>query len=543
MAWTLLHRQRSAPDLRVSGVRRPRARLLGAFLIALGLLGLASVHVASAAPDQQSAPVAAAERTLAPIGGTPVPTAPALIPPTATRTPTPLPTRTPTVQASFFNATEAPAQETAVAAVTRTTPVPYSAVDHIVATATGTAIVGQTAIPRATARAAATATVERVLAVQATSTLQAAIVAAEEVTRATATTVVAEEFARASAATVVPAEEAAINVLLTRMRLTGPADAQTLTPGNRVLPTPIPIRYAGVPASSREAGWVNDTTLWLGVPHRSQFDNSLYAPTNCGPTSLGMILEAYGLSGYPTDAIRGEVNRISGDFNPDNGTSLYSIATVAQRAGLYPIGLGKRWTIDDVRNSLKAGRPVITLTRYADLPGNSYYGGDINHYIVLTGLSGDHIIYNDAAYSQGKGRGLLISPEALQRAWANSTIPGHSVAFALNSAGDGLLSPSALARRAAWEQTSDDEATVPDEGELAMELQGLARAIVFDSAVVPESNGAFATGAGPSRFLVLSAQSDGSSSLSGTTLVLLGLLGYASLAVALVLPRLRRRLP
>ncbi len=435
-----------------------------------------------------------------------------------------------------------PAQETVAAAVTRTTPLPFSAVDHIAATATGTTVAGQTAIPRATERAAATATIERVLAVQATSTLQTQTeTLAAESTRATATTVVREESARASAATVAPAEEAAISTLLTRMRLTGPADGQQPTPGNRIVPTPIPIRYAGVPATSRDAGWVDATTLWLGVPHRTQFDNTLYGPTNCGPTSLGMILEAYGLSGYPTDAIRGEVNRISGDFNSDNGTSLYSIATVAQRAGLYPVGLGKRWSLDDVRTNLKAGRPVITLTRYADLPGNSYYGGDINHYIVLTGLSGDQIIYNDSAYSQGKGRGLLISPETLQRAWANSTIPGHSVAFALNSAGDGLLSATALARRAAEEQALSEEAAMVDEEELAMELRGLARGIVFDSAVLPEPSGAIVNGAGPSRSLFLAARSDGSTSLSELTLVLLGLVGYASLTVALVLPRLRRR--
>src|SRR5205823_1371596 len=105
--------------------------------------------------------------------------------------------------------------------------------------------------------------------------------------------------------------------------------------------------------------------------------------------SLGMILGAYGLTGYPTDALRGEVNRFQGNFDPDSGTSLPALAAVAQRAGLYPVGLYsrpgayKRWTIDDVRENLKAGRPIITLGRYADLPGNSYFEGDTNHYIVL----------------------------------------------------------------------------------------------------------------------------------------------------------------
>ncbi len=442
------------------------------------------------------------------------------------------------MQAAFFNATEVPTQETVAAAVTRTTPLPFSAVDHAIGTATGTAIAGQTEIPRATARAASTGTVERILAIRATGTVEIAV-QVEQIARSTATTIANEETARSSAATVAPAQDAAINTLLTRMRLNGPADGQNLAPpGFRILATPIPIRYAGVPATSREAGWINATTLWLGVPHRTQFDDSAYGPTNCGPTSLGMIFEAYGLKGYPTDAIRGEVNRLSGDFNPDNGTSLYSISSVAQRAGLFPTGLGKRWTIDDVRTSLKAGRPVITLTRYADLPGNAYYGSDINHYIVLTGLAGDQIIYNDAAYSQGNGRGLMISPETLQRAWANSTIPGHSVAFAMSSAGDGLLSPAAIARRAA-EEVDEDAGTLVDASELAMELRGLARAVAFDSARAT-GPGTLITGSGPSNSMVLSAQSERPGTFSETGLVLLGFGAYTFLATGMVLPRLRR---
>jgi hypothetical protein len=258
-----------------------------------------------------------------------------------------------------------------------------------------------------------------------------------------------------------------------------------------------------------------------------------------------MVFEAYGLTGYPSDAIRGEVNRISGDFNPDNGTSLAAISVVAQRAGLYPMGLYqrpgsyKRWTVDDVRAHLKEGRPVITLTRYADLPGNSYYGSDINHYIVLTGLSGDQIIYNDAAYSQGRGRGLLISPEALQRAWANSNLPGHSVAFALDANGDGLLSP--LARRAPGEAEIGDEVGSGTDEELAMELRGLAQAVAFDppAAIAVHSDGAVTAAGGPFRSLVLSAQSDGGSPLPGPGLALLALAGYTTLAAGLVLPRLR----
>lgn len=164
-----------------------------------------------------------------------------------------------------------------------------------------------------------------------------------------------------------------------------------------------------------------------------------------------MILEAYGLKNYPTDVLRGEVNRIQGNSDPSQGTSLPALAAVAQRAGLYPIGLYARpgvyarWTMDDVRASLKAGRPVIMLTRYGDLPGNGAYEANTNHYIVLSGLSGDQFIYNDTAYPQGRGAGLLIAPEALKRASDRSVLPGQGVAFALRADGSGLLQPERLA--------------------------------------------------------------------------------------------------
>jgi len=235
------------------------------------------------------------------------------------------------------------------------------------------------------------------------------------------------------------ADPSAVSVTVT------PSGSPTPSPTATLVPPP-PIKYAGIPTTSRDAGWLSPVELWLGIPHRSQFDGTSYAQTNCGPTSLGMVLNAFGLAGYPTDALRGEVNRIQGNSDPDEGTSLPALAIVAQRAGLFPIdlyrsaGVYKRWTIDDVRAHLRAGQPIITLVRYADLPGNGWYPDDTNHYIVLAGLAGDNIIYNDAAYAPGAGRALLMAPEVLQRAWDRSMIPGHAVAFALDAQGSGILS-------------------------------------------------------------------------------------------------------
>lgn len=270
----------------------------------------------------------------------------------------------------------------------------------------------------------------------------------------------------------------------TRTPTASPSPTATIVP-------PPPIRYAGVPAASTDAAWIAGNKLWLAVPHRTQFDSSAYAQSNCGPASLGMILEAFGLKGYPVDVLRGEVNRIQGNSDPSQGTSLPALAAVAQRAGLYPVNMHARpsvyarWTIDDIKASLRAGRPLIVLTRYGDLPGNAGYEANTNHYIVLSGLSGDQLIYNDPAYPQGRGAGLLISPETLKRAMGNSVLPGQGVAFALGTGGLGLLHPNRLG-------SSADEADieVADEEDLilaAMEDETLGSlSLAFDDVIAFE---------------------------------------------------------
>jgi hypothetical protein len=123
---------------------------------------------------------------------------------------------------------------------------------------------------------------------------------------------------------------------------------------------------------------------------------------------------------------------------------------VAREAGLRTLDLysarGYRaWDLDLVRQHVAQGHPVITLTRYQSLPGNANSLFYSDHYVVITGLSGDDFIYNDPAYGSNAGHGLLISGPDLERAWVFSSIPGHSLALALD--GDAQI-PEWLRRRA-----------------------------------------------------------------------------------------------
>jgi hypothetical protein len=151
-----------------------------------------------------------------------------------------------------------------------------------------------------------------------------------------------------------------------------------------------------------------------------------------------MVLGAFGVDVDPP-AVREYVNFLSGNLDPDSGTSLDHIARVAREAGLLTLdlygGRGYRaWDLDLVRHHISQGHPVITLARYQSLPGNGRSMADTDHYVVITGLSGDDFIYNDAAFAYNTGYGLLISGEDLERAWSFSSNPRHGVAIALEGA-------------------------------------------------------------------------------------------------------------
>jgi hypothetical protein len=176
--------------------------------------------------------------------------------------------------------------------------------------------------------------------------------------------------------------------------------------------------------------WATETSLVLGVPFRTQIDGTSFSLVNCGPASLAMVLIAFGLDVDPP-SVRDYLNYLVGNYDTEAGTSLYVLSRIAREAGLSTFGTSsglQGWTIDAVREQVRAGHPVITLTKYRFLPGHFGSVTDFDHYIVITGLAGEDFVYNDAAYSTEYGYNLLISPAQLQRAWAASSVPRHAVA-------------------------------------------------------------------------------------------------------------------
>ena len=192
-------------------------------------------------------------------------------------------------------------------------------------------------------------------------------------------------------------------------------------------------------------GYPNDlkAEVRLQVPYRTQLDGSDYAEANCGPTALGMALDALGVS-QPPATLRQEVLTAQ-DMDPndtDAGSYIWALSAVAQQNGIKTVGLfepdGKtfhRWSVDDVRAELRNGRPVIVQVRYRFLPRrqDSLYYGD--HYVVITGLLGDSFLYNDPIWgrsdSEGVGYDRVISADQLRRAMNASDTDYAYTAFAL----------------------------------------------------------------------------------------------------------------
>jgi hypothetical protein len=181
----------------------------------------------------------------------------------------------------------------------------------------------------------------------------------------------------------------------------------------------------------------------ITVPYRTQLDGSDFASSNCGPTVLGMALESFGMN-TPQSDLRGQVLN-SENFDPaddDAGSFIWALARVAQSHGLLAHGLYEgdgselhRWSVEEIRDHLRGGRPVIVQVVYRALPGredSGYYG---DHYIIVTGLMGDDFLYNDPigglAAHEAPGYDRLMSPTQLRRAMRASDTPYAYPAFAL----------------------------------------------------------------------------------------------------------------
>jgi LysM repeat protein len=178
----------------------------------------------------------------------------------------------------------------------------------------------------------------------------------------------------------------------------------------------------------------------LPAPYHSQFDGSIYAETNCGPTALSIALGALHIS-VDQISLRRLANVQMGTSDPNSGTTWEALAYAAQASGIKVTGLYqgqgrvyRNWSIDDLKNQLAQGHPVLLLVRYQDLPGNAQSPLRSDHYVVALGFDQTgNLVYDDPAYYNGAGAGRVMSLDALNRAWSNTSVGLVRTAMALSA--------------------------------------------------------------------------------------------------------------
>jgi uncharacterized protein YvpB len=193
----------------------------------------------------------------------------------------------------------------------------------------------------------------------------------------------------------------------------------------------------------------------LSVPYRSQLDGSPSQDANCGPASIGMVLAAYGQA-VPTLQIREYIMAAQDTGGSDDaGSFIESLWDAAEHYGLEPGGLfagarGKRgktalrrWSIDELRRELDAGRPIVPQVWYRGLPGRETRPYDGDHYVVVIGYTDEVVIYNDPIDKDGPGASRRMTWAQLDKAWRNSDFPYAALSFGGSDARRSLLAQPA----------------------------------------------------------------------------------------------------
>ena len=181
----------------------------------------------------------------------------------------------------------------------------------------------------------------------------------------------------------------------------------------------------------------------MNVPFRSQYDASPYQFANCGPASLAMVLQAYGLD-VSNERLRAIADQLQGTYGYNDGIALGYLANIAEQTGLrtegmtLPGGQYRQWTMGDVIREIRRGYPVITLVHYASLPDHASSLSQSDHYIVVTGVTSQGYVINDPAFSGNDGFRRLLTPDELMTAWRAASIKQQAVAFLPSSGKSGL---------------------------------------------------------------------------------------------------------
>ena len=195
-------------------------------------------------------------------------------------------------------------------------------------------------------------------------------------------------------------------------------------------------RAASDPAERTGDQRLDASAFRLLVPFRTQKDGGRWQTSNCGPATLGMILDGFGIADQATDDLRIRAHTYQGTLGMRTGTGLDHVARVGEDLGITTHGLYtadgafRSWGIAEIVAELRQGRPVMPLVRLYLVPGYEGLAPRWGHYILLTGIGPDGFYFSDSLKTDASaGTSGVISERQLLGAMAASHIPGQAVAF------------------------------------------------------------------------------------------------------------------
>ena len=191
-----------------------------------------------------------------------------------------------------------------------------------------------------------------------------------------------------------------------------------------LLATPVPMVVQQVT--------VHSTTTLPVVPFYSQFKDitsAAWQKVGCGVASLAMLIDYY-KPAVPVDTLLRQ-GVAAGAYNQNAGWTYKGLIQLAKRYGLdgssYDLAnLGSQAALAQFKTYLKDG-PVIASIHYKFDPKSS-----IPHLVVIDGIEGDVIYYNDPAAKSGSKQ---ISTADFLKGWKKRFIvmrPVKAGGLALN---------------------------------------------------------------------------------------------------------------
>jgi hypothetical protein len=153
------------------------------------------------------------------------------------------------------------------------------------------------------------------------------------------------------------------------------------------------------------------------VPWVTQIQSGYNLPNDCGHSCVLMVMRYYGMGWNNT------VNDLYKlKYKNSNGTTnqlhLVSIANDMTGSKLKLNTFGDKQNpsnkLTEIRNSLAKDKLAILLVWYPSLGFNNKANGNFNHWIVVTGYSGDNFYINDPLWTtENQGAGKSISFDRL----------------------------------------------------------------------------------------------------------------------------------